>query len=253
MLGKAMDFYIPGVSLKKLRDTGLQDAGRRRRLLSALGFALRPSRRRQCPPLAAHEPQGTGGRVPERQDAACAERRQAAARLRDGARLLRVAQEERHHGAGACRPARRNRAGPAGCSPRSSAAAPTRRRTTARAQQSRRQRLRPPRPRSLPASIRIVPPELANPASAACLSTEAVDETPETIIAALPARDIPLPVFAPRPQVDVGSVDVGRNGRGRRHARQHSVRHGRGPAGGRRGGDRRGGRRRHSAADMASG
>src|SRR5690606_25700198 len=32
------------------------------------------------------------------------------------------------------------------------------------------------------------------------------DETPETIIAALPVRDIPLPAFAPRPQVDVGEV-----------------------------------------------
>jgi uncharacterized protein YcbK (DUF882 family) len=31
------------------------------------------------------------------------------------------------------------------------------------------------------------------------------DETPETIIAALPSRAIPLPVFAPRPKVDVGS------------------------------------------------
>ena len=30
--------------------------------------------------------------------------------------------------------------------------------------------------------------------------------TPETIIAALPARDIPLPTFAPRPQADVGPV-----------------------------------------------
>jgi len=29
-------------------------------------------------------------------------------------------------------------------------------------------------------------------------------ETPETIIAALPAREVPLPVFAPRPKVDVG-------------------------------------------------
>jgi hypothetical protein len=54
--------------------------------------------------------------------------------------------------------------------------------------------------------IQVVPPELASPASMPF--EEAVDETPETIIAALPERDIPLPVFAPRPQVDVGPVDV---------------------------------------------
>jgi hypothetical protein len=57
--------------------------------------------------------------------------------------------------------------------------------------------------------IRIVPPELANPVSAGIPLEEAVDETPETIIAALPLRDIPLPAFAPRPQVDVGAVNAG--------------------------------------------
>ena len=81
---------------------GTEDAGRRRRLLSAFGFALRASRCRQCPSLAAHEPQGTGRGVPERQDAARAERRQAAARIRDRARFLSGAQEERRHRAGAC-------------------------------------------------------------------------------------------------------------------------------------------------------
>jgi hypothetical protein len=47
--------------------------------------------------------------------------------------------------------------------------------------------------------IRIIPPELANP----------VDLPPqqETIVAALPDRDVPLPLAAPRPQVDVGAVD----------------------------------------------
>ena len=90
-----------------------EDAGRRRRLLSALRLALRAYRRRQCAPLAEDEPQGTGRAVPERQDAACAERRQAAARLRAGARLLQVAQEERHHrpGAGQRRPSVKTRTG----------------------------------------------------------------------------------------------------------------------------------------------
>jgi hypothetical protein len=48
--------------------------------------------------------------------------------------------------------------------------------------------------------IRIIPPELANP-----VEIPAVQQ--ETIVAALPARDVPLPLAAPRPQVDVGAVD----------------------------------------------
>jgi uncharacterized protein YcbK (DUF882 family) len=55
--------------------------------------------------------------------------------------------------------------------------------------------------------IRVVPPELANPASVPfSTADEEIDQTPETIIAALPARDIPVPLFAPRPQVDVGAT-----------------------------------------------
>jgi len=55
MLGHAMDFYIPEVPLEQVRAAGLQAATRRRRLLSDLGLALRPSRYRQHPPLAAHD------------------------------------------------------------------------------------------------------------------------------------------------------------------------------------------------------
>jgi hypothetical protein len=36
---------------------------------------------------------------------------------------------------------------------------------------------------------------------------EEVVETPETIIAALPSRKVPMPLFAPRPQVDVGQPE----------------------------------------------
>ncbi len=55
--------------------------------------------------------------------------------------------------------------------------------------------------------IAIVPPELAQPAQV----ETPVEETPESIIAALPARSIPVPLFAPRPSQDVGPavpVDV---------------------------------------------
>ena len=56
-------------------------------------------------------------------------------------------------------------------------------------------------------NIKIVPPELANPAempAAVEPQPEEVIETPETIIAALPTRKVPMPLFAPRPEVDVG-------------------------------------------------
>ena len=49
--------------------------------------------------------------------------------------------------------------------------------------------------------IRILPPELANPVDLPAAAQQ------EAIVAALPARDVPLPLAAPRPQVDVGAVD----------------------------------------------
>ena len=59
--------------------------------------------------------------------------------------------------------------------------------------------------------IIIVPPDQANRADvpmvadAAPVAPQEAPQTPETIIAALPARSIPLPAFAPRPKVDVGA------------------------------------------------
>jgi len=61
-------------------------------------------------------------------------------------------------------------------------------------------------PRASSGAIAIVPPELANPANIS--GSIANEETPETIIAALPVRSIPIPGFAPRPQADVGPADV---------------------------------------------
>ena len=56
MLGHAMDFFIPGRAARADPLRRLAAAARRRRLLSDLGIALRPSRYRQHPPLAAHDP-----------------------------------------------------------------------------------------------------------------------------------------------------------------------------------------------------
>lgn len=50
-------------------------------------------------------------------------------------------------------------------------------------------------------AISIVPPELARPATP-------VAEEPEAIIAALPARQVPVPLMAPRPAVDVGPAEA---------------------------------------------
>ena len=107
-------------------------AGRRRRLLSALRLALRPHGCRQCAPLAAHEPQGTG-RASSRTARRCMCRATASRCPASSRRSPPTSRARR-----AARPlwrlrrARRNRASPAACCPRSSAAAPTKKRTTAR-------------------------------------------------------------------------------------------------------------------------
>ena len=66
MLGHAMDFYIPDVPLEQIRYAGLRSAAWRRRFLSDLGLAVRPSRYRQHPSLAAHDPRSAGPGVPRR-------------------------------------------------------------------------------------------------------------------------------------------------------------------------------------------
>ena len=58
-----------------------------------------------------------------------------------------------------------------------------------------------PKAESADNKIRILPPELANPVELPASAQQ------ETIVASLPARDVPLPLAAPRPQVDVGAVD----------------------------------------------
>ena len=134
MLGKAMDFYIPGVKLKRLREIGLKMQGGGVGYYPSLRIALRAFRRRQCPPLAQDEPQRADRAVPRRQDAACAVGRQAASRLQSGARLLPGAQEERQCGDRQPRQSFQARRARAACLPLSSAAAvaPTTRKTAAR-------------------------------------------------------------------------------------------------------------------------
>ena len=143
-------------------------------------------------------------RLPERQDAACAERRQAAARLRAGGGFLPVAQEERHDGAGAgSTPAKSGKSGGL-LSALFGGGADEEEDNGEGSVVASAPAAEAPTPDE---GIRVVPPELANPASVPfSTADEEIDQTPETIIAALPARDIPVPLFAPRPQVDVGAA-----------------------------------------------
>ncbi len=202
MLGKAMDFYIPGVPLKRLRDTGLrmQTGGVGYYPRSGSPFVhLDVGNVRHWPRMSRQElvavfPNGKTLHVPSdgkplpgyEQAVASYESRKKngttalalasapAKSSRSGGLLSALfgggADEEEDNGEGVA-----------------VAAAPA-----------------APAPS---ADIRVVPPELANPASVPFQTAdEEIDETPQTIIAALPARDVPLPLFAPRPQVDVGAV-----------------------------------------------
>ncbi|WP_245415921.1 MULTISPECIES: DUF882 domain-containing protein [Mesorhizobium] len=68
-----------------------------------------------------------------------------------------------------------------------------------------------PKPAVRQPEITILPPELAAPANTRPQPAEEMQpapqevvETPETILAALPARKVPMPAFAPRPDANVG-------------------------------------------------
>jgi len=204
MLGKAMDFYIPGVPLKKLRDAGLRaqaggvgyyprsgspfvhmDVGNVRhwpRMSRSELVAVFPNGKTLHVPsdgkplpgfeqaLASYESRKKSGTTALALAAAAPEKKG-----RSGGLLAALfgggadEEEDNSEGSGTV-----------------VASAPA------------------PKPS---AEISIVPPDEANPATVPfSTADEEVVETPQTIIAALPARDVPLPLFAPRPQVDVGQM-----------------------------------------------
>ncbi|MEW9804423.1 DUF882 domain-containing protein [Mesorhizobium sp. ZMM04-5] len=209
MLGKAMDFYIPGVPLKQLRDTGLrmQTGGVGYYPRSGSPFVhLDVGSVRHWPRMSRKElvsvfPNGKTLHVPSdgkplpgyEQAVASYE-----ARKKNGTTALALASAAptktgrsggllaRLFGGGADEEEDNSESGTVVASAPAAEA---------------------PRPSG---DIRIVPPDEANPASIPFDEAESVDETPETIIAALPVREIPLPAFAPRPQVDVGTAAVER-------------------------------------------
>ncbi|CAI2933314.1 DUF882 domain-containing protein [Aminobacter niigataensis] len=210
MLGKAMDFFIPGVPLKKLRDSGLRvqaggvgyyprsgspfihmDVGNvrhwprmsRRELVAVFpsGKTLHvPSDGKPLPgfeqALASYQSRKKSGEMVLASAGAPAKRSGGlfAALFGGGG-----ADEEEDTGEIAV-----------------AAVAPKRAPAKAIAEA--------PAAKSLP-GIQIVAPENAQRAELPQVADEApAEEAPETILAALPARSVPLPGIAPRPQAEIG-------------------------------------------------
>jgi uncharacterized protein YcbK (DUF882 family) len=220
MLGRAMDFYIPDVRLKKLREIGLKmqgggvgyyprsgspfvhfDVGNvrhwpkmsRRELIALFpsGKTLHvPSDGKPLPgfdqALASYKSRKKSG------DVAIASLGSSKSSSRSGGNLLTAlfgggADEEEDTASEAV----------------AEAAAPAR--------QPKAEQPKPEKPKAevqiakadkkADNKIRIVPPEFADPVDIPAAE-------PETIVAALPARNAPIPGFAPRPEVDVGTTST---------------------------------------------
>ena len=211
MLGKAMDFYIPGVPLRKLRDAGLraQAGGVGYYPRSGSPFVhmdvgnVRHWPRMSRKELVAVFPNGKTLHVPSDGkplpgfETALASYE---ARKKSGTTALALAASPAKSGrsggllsalfGGGADEEEDNAERSEGTVVASAPAAESRKPAEA------------PRPAS---RIAVVPPELANPAG---VPFQEADDTPETIIAALPERDIPLPAFAPRPQAEVGKAEA---------------------------------------------
>ncbi len=208
MLGKAMDFYIPGVPLKKLRDIGLkmQGGGVGYYPTSGSPFVhLDVGNVRHWPGISRQElarvfPNGKTLHVPS-----------------DGRPLpgyeQAVASYKSRKASGSTAIALASMGGSSRKSGGLLAAffgggadeADDEADVVAAASEPK-PKVRQTKP--LP-GITIVPPDKAERANIpsvedAPVAEEPKEETPETIIAALPARSVPLPNFAPRPKTDVG-------------------------------------------------
>ncbi|MFC5386147.1 DUF882 domain-containing protein [Aquamicrobium segne] len=212
MLGKAMDFYIPGVPLKKLRDIGLKMQG------GGVGYYPRSGSPfvhmdvgnvRHWPSISRKElagifPNGKTLHIPsDGKPLPGYEQAMAAYKSRNAAGAPAIAL-----------------AGPTTSGGRSGksggllatlfgggadeeednnvtvAAAPTPKKATAPAQKPAA------RPQGNLPGITVLSPDQTNRAAIPQQVEE--PQTPETIIAALPIRSIPLPGAAPRPKVDLG-------------------------------------------------
>lgn len=208
MLGKAMDFFIPGVPLKKLRDAGLrvQAGGVGYYPRSGSPFVhmdvgnVRHWPRMSRSELVAVFPSGKTLHVPSDGKPLPGFEQALASyqsRKKSGDLVLASAPAKRSGGLFAAL------FGGGGADDEEdsgeiavAAVAPKRAPTKAIAEA--------PAAKSLP-GIQIVAPENAQRAELPQVADEApAEQAPETIIAALPARSVPLPGMAPRPQAEVG-------------------------------------------------
>ena len=204
MLGKAMDFYIPGVNLKKLRNTGLkmQTGGVGYYPTSGSPFVhFDVGNVRHWPKMSRKElvavfPNGKTLHVPSDGKPLPGYETAVASyesRKKSGTTALALASSG---------PSIKTRTGGL-LSALFGGGADEEEDNSA----SEEVAVASVAPRASSSAIAIVPPELANPADiSGSIADE--DETPEAIIAALPVRSIPIPGFAPRPQAEVGPVDV---------------------------------------------
>ena len=216
MLGKAMDFYIPGVPLQKLRDVGLK--------LEAGGVGYYPrsgspfvhfdvGNVRHWPRMNRKElvsvfPRGKTLHVPSdgkplpgyEQAVASYE-----ARKKSGTNALALASASPTKGKSGGLLAALFGGGADEEEDNSESSNPISARVQKRSEPTRTAERRPE------PKIRVVPPDQANPATVPFTTApDEVEETPQMIMAALSVRDIPVPLFAPRPQAELGpQVDVG--------------------------------------------
>jgi hypothetical protein len=219
MLGKAMDFYIPGVPLKKLRNIGLkmQGGGVGYYPTSGSPFVhMDVGNVRHWPGISRQElvslfPNGKtlhvpsdGKPLPGYQQALAAYQ----ARKGSGTPNIELASAGGStkrsgglfawFGGGADEADDDADTGDGGAAPQAKAVKQVQVATAATARNS-----------NLP-GIAIVSPKDAKRANIPQIADDSADDsqpqqdTPETIIAALPPKEIPLPDFAPRPKVDVG-------------------------------------------------
>nr|WP_258581645.1 DUF882 domain-containing protein [Mesorhizobium sp. AR02] len=216
MLGKAMDFYIPGVPLKKLRNIGLkmQGGGVGYYPTSGSPFVhMDVGNVRHWPGISRQElvslfPNGKTLHVPsDGRPLPGYEQAMAAYKARKGSGTPNV--EMASVGGGKKSGGFLSALFGGGGSDEADDSADV---ETASAEPAPKARSLKPaataKSSNLP-GIAIVAPEKAQRANIPQIAEEQAPEpekdTPETIIAALPAKEIPVPDFAPRPKADVGA------------------------------------------------
>lgn len=214
MLGKAMDFYLPDVKLKKLREIGLKMQGGGVGYYPTSGSPFvhfDVGNVRHWPKMSRKElvalfPNGKTLHVPSDGKPLPGFEQAVAAyesRKKSGGTAVALASSSSGSRGGGLLAALFGRSADeeeeSGGTVVASAAddeAPAQR--PARPQKAVAE-ARPEQPAKGDGKIRVLPPELARPAE-----IPAAQPQQETIVAALPNRDAPLPIAAPRPQLDVG-------------------------------------------------